>query len=118
MEILSILLILFPTIVLITINFKKNFRDINPLIYFIGFFIVFIAFFVTVWFIVNYICGEQISWIIYVYSIISLSPFIAVLLYRCLKLQISWTRKNWYWILSIAILIETYCVRFMYYMYR
>ena len=111
MEILSILLILFPTIVLITINFKKNFRDINPLISFIGFFIVFIAFFATVWFIVNYICGEQISWIIYVYSIISLSPFIAVLLYRCLKLQISWTRKNWYW-------IETYCVRFMYYMYR
>lgn len=44
MEILSILLILFPTIVLITINFKKNFRDINPLISFIGFFIVFIAF--------------------------------------------------------------------------
>ena len=34
MEILSILLILFPTIVLITINFKKNFRDINPLISF------------------------------------------------------------------------------------
>ena len=43
MEILSILLILFPTIVLITINFKKNFRDINPLISFIGFFIVFIT---------------------------------------------------------------------------
>lgn len=45
MEILSILLILFPTIVLITINFKKNFRDTNPLISFIGLVIVFVVFF-------------------------------------------------------------------------
>ena len=118
MDILSVLLILFPALILMGIDLKKNFGDINPLFLFIGAFVVFIVFFVVVWFVVDWIYGEQISWIIYAYSLISLSPFIVILLFRCLRLKVLWTKKNWYWILSIAILIEIYCLRFIYNMYH
>lgn len=117
MDIIQLLLILFPTLFLVYINFQKLFAAVNPFVVFLGCMLAFVVFFGGIWIIVDLTFGEQVSWIIYILAVLSLSLYVITLFFRCLKLLIKWSKKNWIWLLSIALLIEIYCIRFIYFLY-
>lgn len=117
MEISSIIIVLLPTLILMYINFKKYFQSTNPFMVFAECLLAFGLFFIGFWFIFDSFFGEQISWAIYILSILSLSLYTIALFLRCIKLQLTWTKKNWFWLLFIVILIEMFCVKFLYILY-
>lgn len=117
MDIIYLLLILLPTLFLVYINFKKFFAAINPFVVFFGCMLSFVVFFSGIWIIVDLTFGEQVSWIIYIFAVLSLLLYVIALFFRCVMLQIEWSKKNWFWFLPIALLIEIYCIRFIYFLY-
>lgn len=112
MDISSFMLILFPSLVLMSINFSKCFDRTNLFVVFAECIFAFVLFYVGLWFAVDHFWGEQISWVIYILAVWSLSLYTVVLFFRCVKLCFNKTKK-WLLLIIPVALFELYCLKFI-----